>query len=112
MSDHRYYLVVASMWGAHIQYDARYETNDLCHRILKCIHIGVFVYIGASSGGWQLFEFLHPVSGAASAAVAPAKRVEKHQAMTSFLTTAAACLAHRVVLMVQHMHGESRVSWH
>lgn len=100
------------MWGAHIQYDARYETNDLWHRLLKCVHIGVFVYIGAASGGWQLFEFLHPVSGAASAAVAPAKRVEKHQAMTSFLTTAAACLAHRVVLMGQHMHGESRPSTH
>lgn len=95
------------MWGAHIQYDARYETNDLWHRVLKCVHIGVFIYIGAASGGWQLYEFLHPVSGAERGAVRPPKRVEKHQAMTAFLTTAAACFAHRIVLLGQHAHGKS-----
>lgn len=95
------------MWGAHIQYDARYETNDIWHRLLKCVHIGVFIYIGAASGGWQLYEFLHPVSGTASAGIDPPKRVQRHQAMTSFLTTAAACLVHRVMLMGQYMHGKS-----
>lgn len=98
------------MWGAHIQYDARYETNDVWHRLLKCVHIAVFVYIGAASGGWQLYQFLHPVSGAARAFESPAKRVELNRAMTSFLTTASACLVHRVVLMGQHMHGELRSS--
>lgn len=36
-----------------MHYDVRYEGEDMFHRIFKAFQIVIFVYIGASSGGWN-----------------------------------------------------------
>lgn len=36
-----------------MHYDVRYEAEDIYHRIMKCLQIMVFVFMGASSGGWN-----------------------------------------------------------
>jgi hypothetical protein len=36
-----------------VHYDARYEAEDVFHRFAKLFQIGLLVFIGAASGGWN-----------------------------------------------------------
>lgn len=48
------------MWSSQLHYDGRYEANDKMHRLLKGIHVLLFVYIGAASGKWDLAKLVKP----------------------------------------------------
>lgn len=54
LTDCRYYIIIFSMWYAHTTYVIRYEADDKLHRLFRLATICVFVYVGASSGGWDL----------------------------------------------------------
>lgn len=48
------------IWVSQVQYDVRYEAEDIFHRLAKCLQIMVFVYMGAASGGWSPGLILPP----------------------------------------------------
>jgi hypothetical protein len=54
LTDYRYYIIIFSMWYAHTTYVIRYEADDKLHRLFRLGTLCVFVYVGASSGGWDL----------------------------------------------------------
>lgn len=37
-----------------LHYALRFEANDDLHRVIKAGHILLYVYVGATSGGWDL----------------------------------------------------------
>lgn len=59
-SDHSYYVIIVSIWTTQLHYDIRYEGDDATHRLLKPLHLVLFVYIGAASGGWDLSKIVRP----------------------------------------------------
>lgn len=56
----RYFVIIQWMWSSQLHYDGRYEADDRVHRILKGIHVLLFVYIGAASGKWKLDSIVRP----------------------------------------------------
>lgn len=91
------------MWAWQVQYDVRYEANDIVHRVFKCLHIMLFIYIGAASAGWDLnvYTMFDPVED-----TDPFEHVIFQQADTAFLTVALALIIQRVLLVIQYLMGE------
>lgn len=52
--------MVISLWTTQLHYDLRYECGDTIHRIFKGLQILLFVYVAASSGGWDLQNLAPP----------------------------------------------------
>jgi hypothetical protein len=48
-----FFIIVVCIWVSQIHYDVRYEAEDAFHRIFKALQIIVFMFIGASGGGWN-----------------------------------------------------------
>ncbi len=94
-----YYVVIVSIWTTQLHYDMRYEADDAVHRLLKPLHLVLFVYIGAASGGWDLKRIVLPQYGLMSSADA----VEHDLASDSFLTVAIAVALHRALLVAQYI---------
>ncbi|GMK59089.1 hypothetical protein CspeluHIS016_0701040 [Cutaneotrichosporon spelunceum] len=94
-----YYVIIVSLWTTQLHYDMRYEGDDVVHRVFKGLHLALFVYIGAASGGWDLSRITVPqlgtVSGADSVAAA--------QAGGSFLTVAIAIALNHSLLCMQYI---------
>lgn len=49
----RYFTILTWIWTSQVHYDARYEAEDVLHRLAKLFQIGLLVFIGAVSGGWS-----------------------------------------------------------
>lgn len=74
-TDSRYYTVLVWIWTAQIHYDTRYEAEDFFHRTAKLLQIILFVYIGASGGGWDIGSIRRKPLDHATAGVAEAKAI-------------------------------------
>ncbi|KAK4684398.1 hypothetical protein P7C73_g5782, partial [Tremellales sp. Uapishka_1] len=48
-----YFVVLSWVWVSQVQYDVRFQGEDVWHRIMKASQLMVFVYIGAASGNWN-----------------------------------------------------------
>ncbi|KLT41477.1 hypothetical protein CC85DRAFT_286387, partial [Cutaneotrichosporon oleaginosum] len=94
-----YYVMIVSIWTTQLHYDMRYEGDDAVHRLLKPLHLVLFVYIGAASGGWDLAKIRLPQYGATSSSDA----VDHDLAADSFLTVAIAVALHRGLLVAQYI---------
>lgn len=103
VADSSYYAVIVSIWTTQLHYDIRYEGDDAVHRLLKPLHLVLFVYIGAASGGWDLSRVVWPQYGKMSSTEA----VEHDLAGNSFLTVAIAVALHRALLVAQYIMSTS-----
>ncbi|BEI89868.1 uncharacterized protein CcaverHIS019_0212300 [Cutaneotrichosporon cavernicola] len=93
-----YYVVIVSLWTTQLHYDIRYEGDDAVHRLLKPLHLLLFVYIGAASGGWDLSRLTVPTLEMSST-----EAVAHSLAGDSFLTVAIAVALHRALLAAQYV---------
>ena len=56
----RYFVILSWVWTSQVHYDIRYQAEDTFHRLIKGFQIGIFVYIGAASGNWNLYSMESP----------------------------------------------------
>jgi hypothetical protein len=68
-------VIIQWMWTSQLHYDARYEADDRVHRLLRGVHVLLFVYIGAASGKWNLGKIVKPRAFAGGLRDDPVERV-------------------------------------
>ncbi|WOO79101.1 uncharacterized protein LOC62_02G002637 [Vanrija pseudolonga] len=97
-----FFIIVVCIWVSQIHYDVRYEAEDAFHRIFKALQIIVFMFIGASGGGWNPGRIvkIKDVAGDDSAAQ---RQLNHDKAAMSFLTITLAFAATRALLAVQYL---------
>ncbi|CAK9781578.1 unnamed protein product [Cutaneotrichosporon oleaginosum] len=97
-----YFTIIQWMWTSQLHYDGRYEMDDRVHRLLKGVHVLLFVFIEAASGKWNLAKIVKPRYIPGGLRDNPAERVAHVQAHNSFLTVARAVVVQRVILAGQY----------
>ncbi|KLT46582.1 hypothetical protein CC85DRAFT_324878 [Cutaneotrichosporon oleaginosum] len=100
-----YFTIIQWMWTSQLHYDGRYEMDDRVHRLLKGVHVLLFVFIEAASGKWNLAKIVKPRYIPGGLRDNPAERVAHVQAHNSFLTVARAVVVQRVILAGQYALG-------
>lgn len=48
------------MFSTQLHYEGRFEADDKVHRILKAVHVLLFVYIGITADKWSLKNIVVP----------------------------------------------------
>ncbi|KAL1410541.1 hypothetical protein Q8F55_004554 [Vanrija albida] len=101
-----YYTVLVWIWTSQIHYDTRYEAEDFFHRTAKVFQIILFVYIGASGGGWDIGSIRRKPLDHATVGVGEARAVladaNSARAVESFTTVGIAFAVTRFILAVQY----------
>ncbi|KAL1410489.1 hypothetical protein Q8F55_004502 [Vanrija albida] len=97
-----YFIIVVCIWVSQIHYDVRYEAEDAFHRIMKALQIVVFMFIGASSGGWNPGRIVK-ITDVAGNDIAAQRQLNHDKAARSFLTVTLAFAATRALLGLQYL---------
>ena len=105
------------MWTVQVHYDARYEADDLCHRLFKLLQLAAFTAVGAAAAGWDVYSLLSPralhIHGDTLAhtklRVSHCTRIHSDPAVRAgeaFTAVAATFAAYRLLLIIQYLFGE------
>ncbi|WOO80216.1 uncharacterized protein LOC62_03G003729 [Vanrija pseudolonga] len=92
-----YFILISTMWCMQLHYALRFEANDDLHRVIKAGHILLYVYVGATSGGWDLSVL------ASDRGPSIEEEVAHDEAARSFISVAITIAVHRGLMAIQYL---------
>ncbi|KAL1412100.1 hypothetical protein Q8F55_003099 [Vanrija albida] len=92
-----YFILISTMWVMQLHYALRFEANDDLHRVVKAGQILLYVYVGATSGGWDLSVL------ASDRGPSIEDEVGHDEAARSFLSVAITVAVHRGLMAIQYL---------